>query len=102
VKLLERASQERWLLAGGALALALVVLAWNQWVRDDDDEHWTKGPWTDNSQPPAQLGAPLPTKPPCGPLVGCGGRPMDPGEAMRTRSYPDSLTSSHSSFIGEF
>lgn len=95
-------TEQRWLLAGGAAAFALVVLAWNQWVRDDDDEKWTVGPWLAVSQPPAQLGAPLPDKPPCGPLVGCGGRPMDAGDAFRTRAYPGSLAEAHFSIIGEF
>lgn len=96
------ATNQRWLLAGGAVALGLAVLAWNQWVRDDDDPEWTSGPWLDVNQPPAQLGAPMPEKAPCGPLVGSGGRPMDAGGAFRTRAYPGSLAEANFSIIGEF
>jgi len=103
VNLLQRASSERWLLTGVALAGAVAVLAWNQWVRDDDDKRWTTHPeWLNPHQPPDQVGAPIPCRPPCGPGGGSSGRPMDSGDAMRTRAYPGSLAEASFSIIGEF
>lgn len=103
MNILQRASSERWLLTGVAVAGALAVLAWNEWVRDDDDEFWASHPaWLDPHQPPDQVGAPIPAKPPCGPGGGSCGRPMDAGGAMRTRAYPASLADASFSIIGEF
>ena len=73
--------------------IGLGVLAYHAYAQDDQDTDWTTAK---ESQPPMR--APYPNVP----GWAYESRPMDPGPAFRSRSYPDSLAGAHFSIIGEF
>jgi len=82
-----------WGWVAGAAFLGVVVLAWHEYVNDDDDVDWTAAK---ESQPPIQLGL-LPA-PACS---GSNTSPIGFSAALRFRGWPASLAADHDSIIGE-